>query len=111
MDTRGFLLWLRGLCQSGLSAQIKWEKLMLVPQTTEGFRATVSALRSLDWSKGVIFHNFSLPEDCCVRLQVKNLSRHMPEDVREELENLGIRVQGVLQLRSGHDDQATEARP
>jgi len=41
----------------------------------------------------VSFHNFSLPEDCCVRLLVKNLGRHMPEDVgREELENMGICV-------------------
>jgi len=79
---------------------------MLVPRTAEGFRATVSALRSLDGSKGVSFHTFSLPEDCCVRLLVKNLGRHMPEDVvREELESLGICVQGVLQLRSGHRDQ------
>jgi hypothetical protein len=51
----------------------------------------------------VSFHTFSLPEDRCVRLLVKKLGRLMPEDVvREELENLGIRVQGVLQLRLGH---------
>jgi len=36
----------------------------------------------------------------------------MPEDVVwEELENLGIRVQEVLQLRSGRRDQAAEAHP
>jgi len=112
-DTRGFLAWLRASCQSGLTAQMKGEKLMLVPRTDEGFRATVSAPRALDGSKGVSFHTFYLPEDRCVRLLVKNLSRHMPEDViREELENLGICVQGVLQLRSGRRDQeAAKAHP
>ena len=112
-DTRGALTWLRASCQSGFSAQIKREKLIVVPQTAEGFRATVSALRSLDGSKGVSFHNFSLPEDRCVRLLVKNLGRHMPEDVvREELENLGICVQGVLQLRSSlRNKEAAKARP
>jgi len=62
---------------------------MLVPRTTEGFRATVSVLQSLDGSKGVSFHT-SLPEDRFVCLLVKNLGKLMPEDVREELENLGI---------------------
>jgi hypothetical protein len=86
---------------------------MLVPRTAKGFRATVGALRSFDGSKGVSFHTFSLPEDCCVRLLVKNLGRHMPDDVaRAELENLGICFQGVLQLRSCHRDQEdTKARP
>jgi hypothetical protein len=54
---------------------------MLVPRTAEGIRATVSALRSLDESMYVSFHTFSLPENRCVCLLVKNLSRHMPEDV------------------------------
>jgi hypothetical protein len=86
---------------------------MLVPRTADGFRATVSGLRSFDGSKGVSFHTFSLPEDRFVRLLVKKLGRQMPEDVvREELENLGICVQGVLQLRSGRRDQeASKARP
>jgi hypothetical protein len=35
---------------------------MLVPRTAKGFRATISALQFLDWSKGVSFHTFSLPE-------------------------------------------------
>jgi hypothetical protein len=61
----------------------------------------------------VTFHTFSLPEDRCVRLLVKNLGRQMPESVvRQELEALGIRVQGVMQLRSGRRDQyATNDRP
>ena len=109
-NTRSFLSWLRALCPSGLSAQVKGERLMLVPATAAGFRAAVTALRSLDASKGVSFHTFSHPEDRCVRLLVKNLGGHMPEDaVREELESLGVRVQGVLQLRSGRRDQTAEA--
>ena len=58
-------------------------------------------------------HTFTLPEDCCVRLLVKNLGRVRPESVvREELESLNIHVQGVTQLRSCRRDQdATEDRP
>jgi hypothetical protein len=105
-DTHEFLAWLRESCPSGLSAQMKGERFMLVPKTADCFRATVSALRSLDGSKGVSFNTFSLPEDRCVRLLLKNLGIHMPESVvQEELETLGIHVQGVLQLRSGRRDQ------
>jgi hypothetical protein len=105
-DTRGFLAWLRTSCPSSLSAQMKGEKLMIAPGTADGFRATLSSLRSHDGSKGVTFHTFSHPEDRCVRLLVKNLGRQMPESVvREVLEALGIRVQGVMQLRSGLRDQ------
>jgi hypothetical protein len=44
-----------------------------------------------------------------VRLLLKILGRHMPGDV--VLENLGIRVLGVLQLRSSRRDQeAAKAR-
>ena len=48
---------------------------MLVPRTAEGFRATVSAMRSIDGSKGVNFHT-SFPDDGRVRLLVKNPGRH-----------------------------------
>jgi hypothetical protein len=41
-----------------------------------------------------------------VRLLVKNQGRPIPENVvREKLESLDIRVQGVTQLRSGRRDQ------
>jgi hypothetical protein len=54
----------------------------------------------------VSFHTFSLPEDRCVRLLVKNRGKRMPESVvREEVESLIIRVQGVMQFRSGRRDQ------
>ena len=77
-------------------AQLKADRLMVVPSTADGFRAAVSALRSLDGKDGVSFHTFTLPEDRCVRLVVKNLGRSMPESVvRDELESLNIRVQGV----------------
>jgi hypothetical protein len=79
---------------------------MVVPSTPDGFRAAVSALRSLDGREVVSFHTFTLPKDSCVRLLVKNLGRGMPESVvREELESLNIHVQGVTQLRSGRRDQ------
>jgi len=105
-DTRAFLAWLRASCSGGLTAQLKSEKLMVVLSTADGFRAAVRALRSLDWREGVRFHKFTLPEDRCVWLLVKNLGRGMPESgVRQELESLNIRVQGVTQLRSGRRDQ------
>jgi hypothetical protein len=54
-------------------------------------------------------HTFSLPEDRCTRLLIKNLGRRMPEDVvREEMGALGTCVQGVMQLRSGRRDQNPE---
>ena len=108
-DTRGFLAWLRSRCPKGLTAQMKGENLIVVPQTADDFRAAVSALKSLDMSKGVSFHTFSFPEDRCARLLIKNLCRRMPKDVvRKELEALGICVQGVMQLRSGRRDQNPE---
>jgi len=62
----------------------------------------------------VSFHTFTLPEDSCLRLLVKNLARVMPESVvRDELESLKIRVQGVTQLRSGlrNQDPAKDRPP
>jgi hypothetical protein len=70
-----------GVLPRSLTAQLKGEKLMVIPSTADGFRATVSALRSLDGKEGVSFHTFSLPEDRCVRLLVKNLGKQMPESV------------------------------
>jgi hypothetical protein len=55
-----------------LVAQMKGEFLMLMPETADGFRATIGALRSLE-SEGVSFHTFLLPEDGCVRLLFKNV--------------------------------------
>ena len=94
-DTRGFLAWLRSRCPKGLTAQMKGENQMVVPETADDFRAAVSDFRSLEVSKGVRFHTFSLPEDRCARLLIKNLGRRMHEDVvREELEALGICPRG-----------------
>ena len=61
----------------------------------------------------MIFHTFTLPEDRCARLLVKNLGRGIPESVVwEELEILGVHVQGVTQLRSGRRVQdPTKDRP
>jgi hypothetical protein len=77
-DTRAFLAWLRASCPGGLVAQLKSEKLMVVPSIADGFRAAVSALLFLDGKEGVSFHTFTLPEDRCERLLVKNLGKGMP---------------------------------
>ena len=60
-DTRDYLAWLRASCPGGLTAQLMSEKSMVVPSTADGFRAAVSALRSLDEREGVGFHTFTLP--------------------------------------------------
>jgi hypothetical protein len=79
---------------------------MAVPSTANGFRPAVSSLRSLNGKEGVSFHTYSLPEDHCVPLLVKNVGRRMPESaVRKELGTLNIRVQGVIHLRSGRRDK------
>jgi hypothetical protein len=46
---------------------MKGEILMLLPETADGFRATIGALRSLDANEGVSFHTFSIPDAgaCC----------------------------------------------
>jgi hypothetical protein len=88
---------------------MKGENLIVVPEMADDFRAAVSALRSLDASKGVRFHTFSLPEDRFTQLLIKIFGRRMPEDVvREELGALGICVQGIKQLRSGRRDRDPE---
>jgi len=95
-------------------AQLKGEKLMVVPSTADGFRAAVSTLRSLDGKDGVCSHTFTLQENRCARLLVKNLGRGMPESIaREELESRNICVQGVTQLRSGrrNPDPAKDRPP
>jgi hypothetical protein len=67
---------------------------MVVQSTGNDFRVAVPR-----WRKGVSFHIFTLQEDRCVRLLMKNLRRGMPENfVREELEALDIHVQGIIQL-------------
>jgi hypothetical protein len=93
-------------CPTQLTAQLNAERVMVIPSTADGFRAKVSALQSLDGEKGVSFHTYSLPEDRCIRLLVKNLGRQMPESVvREELEFISMNVQGVMQLRSPRRNQ------
>jgi len=96
-DTCAFLAWLRASCPCDLTAQLKSEKMMFVPSTADAFRAAVSVLRYLDGREGVSFHTFTLLEDRCMRLLVKNLGRGMPERVvREDFESLNICVQGVI---------------
>jgi hypothetical protein len=62
--------------------------LLLVPATSKGFRAAVSAQQSLDGKTSVSFHT-SIPEDRCVRLLIKSIGKSMPERVvLEELRSL-----------------------
>ena len=79
----------------------------------DGFRATISGLRSLDGSKRVSFHTICLPDNCCLRLLTKNFDRKLSEDVAsEEVEVLSIHLQAVLQLCFGLRDQnASNTRP
>ena len=105
-DTRSFLAWFRVSCPGGLMAHLNGEKLMVFPSTADVFQTAVCALRSPNGKKGASFHTFTLPEDRCVRLLVKNKSRNMLQSVvREELDSLNIHVQGVTQLRFGRRDQ------
>jgi hypothetical protein len=100
-NTRKFLAWIRENTASKLLAQMRGETLKLVPDTADGFRATIGTLRSFGEDKGVSFQTFSFPEDRCVRLLLKNAGKRMPEaEIREELEALSISVQAVMQLRS-----------
>jgi hypothetical protein len=81
---------------------------MLVSETADGFRATIGTLRSRGEGKGVSFHT-SLPEDRCMRLLLKNLSKRMPEaEIKEELQALHMSVQTVMQFRSNRWDQDPE---
>jgi hypothetical protein len=108
-NTRKILDWIRAKSKSKLVAQMKKEILMLVPETSDGFWTTIGALRSLEVREGVSFHTFSLPEDRCVRLLLKNLGKRMLEaEIREEPEALHINVQVVMQLRSKQRDQGPE---
>jgi len=47
-DTHAFLAWLGAFSPGGLSAQLKGEKLIVVPSTAKEFRPSVCALRFLD---------------------------------------------------------------
>jgi hypothetical protein len=79
---------------------------MLVPSTSDGSQAAVSVPPSLDSKEFVSLHIFTLPEDRCLALLVKNLSRVMPKSVvQKELESVIIRVQDVTQLRFDLRDQ------
>jgi hypothetical protein len=53
-ETRKFIEWFR--VKSGkLAAQKQGEYLILVPERADGFRVTISALRSLGEGEGVSF--------------------------------------------------------
>ena len=86
-------------------SQADGKKLVVVPATADSFRATVSALISLNGKNGVSYHTYWIPEDRCVRLLIKNLGRMPESDMLEDLGSLDIHVQGVMQIRSCRRDQ------
>jgi hypothetical protein len=78
-NTRKFLEWFRPKSASKLVAQMKEGILMFVPETADGFRATIGVLRSLGEAEGVSFQSFALQEDRCILLLQKNLGKRMTE--------------------------------
>jgi hypothetical protein len=75
----------------------------------KGFRGTIGALRSVGEDKGMSFHSFSLLEDRCMRLLLKNVGKRVLESgIKEELEALSISVQAVMQLLSKRRNQDPE---
>jgi hypothetical protein len=88
-------------CPGDLMAQLRDEKLMVVPSTADGFRA---ALRSLDRKDGVSFHTVTLPEDSCARLLVKNLGSYAAERRQGGVGIPQHPCSGVTQPRSGRSD-------
>jgi hypothetical protein len=92
-----------------LVAHMKEEILTLVPETADGFQAITGTLCSRKESECVSFHTFSLAEDQCVRLLLKNVGKRMPEgEIRGALEAILINVQAVMQLRSKRRDRDLE---
>jgi hypothetical protein len=82
---------------------------MLVSETADCFRATITALRSHGEGKVVSFHTFSIPEGRCIRLLLKKVGMQMPEPkIKDELEALLMNVQAVMQLRSKSQDQDSD---
>jgi hypothetical protein len=65
-EARAFLAWLRATCPGGLTAQLKVEKLMVVPSTADGFRAVVRALRSLHGGRCKFSHLHAPGGPLCV---------------------------------------------
>jgi hypothetical protein len=107
-NTCKFLDWIRAKSESKLMAQMKGELLMLEPETADGFRATIGALRSLDVSEGEFSHLVA-PGGSMRAPVVEKLGKRMPEaEIWEELEALHINVQAVMQLRSKRRDQDPE---
>jgi hypothetical protein len=88
---------------------MKGEYVMPVPETADGFRATIIALRSFGGDEGVSFRTFSLREDRCARLLLNILGKSVAEtEINEELETLHIQVQLVMRLLSRRRYQDAE---
>jgi hypothetical protein len=69
------------------------------------------SLRSLDGSKGVSFHTFSLPENRFVHLLLKNIGKRTPEaEIQEKPEALHINAQGVMRSCTNKYKQTTDTK-
>jgi hypothetical protein len=75
-NARSFLDWIRAISASKLAAQMKGDVLMLLPEIADGFRVSISTLRSLDEREGLSFDTFSLPEDECVPVVEESVQAH-----------------------------------
>jgi len=62
---------------------MKGKYLMLVPETTDGFRATVGSLSSIGVGKGVSFHTVCLSEDRCIGVKEPRQVHARARDWRE----------------------------
>jgi uncharacterized membrane protein len=62
-NTRAFLVGIRAKAASKLVAKIKGQTLLLVPETADGFRTIIGALRSVNESEHLSFHTFSLSDN------------------------------------------------
>ena len=70
VNVRLFLKSLKDETGGDGSARMQGDKLVLVPNTADCFRATERVLRSMESSKGVAFHTYSMPKDRCTRFLV-----------------------------------------
>jgi hypothetical protein len=85
---------------------MKGEVLMVVPENSDVFQATLGLLRFLGGEEGVRYRNFSLPEEGCLRLF---LGKCLPEaEIREEPKTIHINAEVVMELWSKSRDEDSE---
>jgi hypothetical protein len=102
--TRKFLEWIRAKSARKIVGQMKGETLMFVPETSDGFRATIGALWSLGEGHSVSFHTFLFRRTR--KPTVQKTVKRMPEaEIKEELDAFHINMGAVMQHQSKRRDQ------